>query len=174
MELGDTERNRAAVHEAGHALIAASRGLGVAVIELYDDDGAGGMRLREEPPDLDRVWILYAGPFAEKVVFGKLTTAPVSPELDELLQAHRLCGQLGISAIIGIMDQVAAYLREHQARLEFLAARLLETNTLGGAELDELLGQEPAPAFPPPAISPKWHTILSRTADAARLWRRAR
>ncbi|HEV7827239.1 MAG TPA: hypothetical protein VGP04_00035 [Pseudonocardiaceae bacterium] len=174
MELGDTERNRAAVHEAGHALIAASRGLGVAVIELYDDDGAGGMRLREEPPDLDRVWILYGGPFAEKVLFGKLTTAPVSPELDELLQAHRLCVQLGISAIIGIMDQVAAYLREHQARLEFLAARLLEINTLGGAELDELLGQQPAPAFPLPAVSPRWHTVLRRTADAARLWRRAR
>ncbi len=174
MSLGDTERSRAAVHEAGHALVAASRGLGVAVIELYGDDGAGGMRLREEPPALDRVWILYGGPFAEKVVFGKLTTAPVSPDLDELLQAHRLCGQLGISANVGIMDQVAAYLREHQVRLELLAARLMETNTLGGAELDELLGQEPSPTPPPPEISPGWHTILSRTADAARLWRRAR
>jgi hypothetical protein len=173
MELGDTERNRAAVHEAGHALIAASRGLGVAVIELYDDDGAGGMRLRQEPPDLDRVWILYGGPFAEKVVFGKLSTAPVSPELDELLQAHRLCGQLGISATIGIMDQVAAYLREHQARVEFLAFRLLETDTLRGAELDELLGQEASPDTSPPVISPSWHAILSRTAGAARLWRRA-
>jgi ATP-dependent Zn protease len=174
MNLGDTERNRAAVHEAGHALVAASRGLGVAVIELYDDDGAGGMRLRDEPPALDRVWILYGGPFAEKVVFGKLTTAPVSPDLDELLQAHRLCGQLGISATIGIMDQVAAYLREHQVRLELLATRLLETYRLSGAELDELLGQEPSPASPPSAISPSWHTILGRTADFARLWRGTR
>lgn len=174
MVLADTERNRAAVHEAGHALVAASRGLGVAVIELYSDDGAGGMRLREEPPELDRVWILYGGPFAEKVVFGRLTSAPVSPDLDELLQAHRLCGGLGINATVEIMDQVVAHLREHQVRLELVAARLLETNTLCGAELDELLGQEPSPASPPPTVSARWHTILSRGAGAARVWRRAR
>ncbi|MGH3766249.1 MAG: hypothetical protein ACRDTX_14045 [Pseudonocardiaceae bacterium] len=162
------------MHEAGHALVAASRGLAVAIIELHDDDGAGGMRLREEPPELDRVWILYGGPLAEKMVFGKLTTAPVSPELDELLQAHRLCGQLGISTTVGIMDQVAAYLREHQVRLKLVAARLLETDLLRGAELDELLGQEASPDPAPPATSSSWHAILNRSAGAVRVWRRVR
>ncbi len=139
MTLGDTERNRAAVHEAGHALIAMARGLGVAVIELHRIDGEGGMRLRKEPPVLDRVWILYGGPLAEKMVFEKLTSAAIEPERDELLLAHKLCRQIGINNTTGIMDQVEAYLREHRARLELVATRLLETNTVQGTDLDQLL-----------------------------------
>lgn len=139
MDFPDTERNRAAVHEAGHALIAASRGLGVAVIELHSSDGEGGMRLREEPSKLDRVWVLYGGPFAEKIVFRKLAPGPVPPEHDELLLAHSLCWGLGIYNTLEIRDQVEAYLREQQAQLELVAVRLLETNTVHGAELDELL-----------------------------------
>lgn len=139
MVLADTERNRAAVHEAGHALIAASRDLSVAVIELHGSDGAGGMRLREEPSELDRVWILYGGPFAEKVVFGKWTSNPIPPELDELLLAHSLCWKMGIYNTIEIRDQVEAYLRDQQIQLELIATRLLKTNTVHSAELDELL-----------------------------------
>ncbi|MBV8542981.1 MAG: M50 family metallopeptidase [Pseudonocardiales bacterium] len=142
MSFADTERNRAAVHEAGHALIAASRGLGVAVIELHSSDGEGGTRLREEPSELDRVWVLYGGPFAERIVFRKWATDPVPPELDELLLAHRLCWEIGIYDTIEIRDQVEAYLQEQYVRLELIAARLLETNTLHGAELDELLREE--------------------------------
>lgn len=143
MGLGDTERNRAAVHEAGHALVAASRGLGVAVIELHSLDGEGGMRLHKEPSALDRVWVLYGGPFAEKVVFTKLTSAAIPPELDELLQAHKLCWQMGIIDTIGIMDQVEAYLREHRVQLELVATRLLAANKMQGADLDQLLSEKP-------------------------------
>lgn len=142
MVLADTERNRAAVHEAGHALIAASRGLGVDVIELHSNDGEGGMRLRAEPSELDRVWVLYGGPFAEKVIFQKLTPNPVPPELDELLMAHRLCWQIGVYDTIEIRDQVETYLREQQIRLELIATRLLEVDTVHGVELDELLREE--------------------------------
>lgn len=142
MGLADTERNRAAVHEAGHALVAASRGLEVAVIELHGDDGAGGMRLAATPSALDQVWILYGGPFAEKVVFGKWLSTVTPPEMDELLLAHRLCRQIGINDTIGIMDRVEAYLREQRLRLEFTASRLLDSNTVQGAELDGLLRQE--------------------------------
>jgi len=144
MGLVDTERHRAAVHEAGHALVATSRGLGVAVIELHSLDGEGGMRLHEEPSVLDRVWVLYGGPFAEKIVFRRLAAAAIPPELDELLLAHKLCRELGINDTIGIMDQVEAYLREHQAQLEHIATRLLDANTLQGADLDHLLT---TPAF---------------------------
>lgn len=145
MNWGDTERNRAAVHEAGHALIAAARGLGIAVIELHGVDGEGGMRLSQEPSVLDRIWVLYGGPFAEKVVFKKLASAAVPPESDELLLAYGLCRELGIHNTIGIMDQVEAYLREHQGRLECVATRLLEANTVHGADLDQLLSGEQAP-----------------------------
>lgn len=141
MYFADTERNRAAVHEAGHALIAASRGLGVAVIELHGNDGAGGMRLCEEPLELDRVWVLYGGPFAEKVVFKKLGSAAILPDRDELLLAHSLCWKMGIKSTVEIRDQVETYLRDQQGRLELVAARLLEANTIHGAELEELLGE---------------------------------
>lgn len=142
MGFADTDRNRAAVHEAGHALVAASRGVDVAAIELYGSDGAGGTSLSEEPSELDRVWILYGGPFAEEVVFGKwtLTARPIG--LDDLLLAHRLCQRIGINDMIGIANQVEAYLRERQVRLEFVAARLLAADTVQGAELDELLREE--------------------------------
>jgi Peptidase M50B-like len=139
MSLADTERNRAAVHEAGHALLASSRGLGVAVIELHSIDGEGGTRLSEEPSPLNQVWVLYGGPLAEKVVFSRLTSAPVPPERDELLLAHKLCRDMGINNTIGIMDQVEAYLREHQVWLELVATRLLEANTLQGPDLDRLI-----------------------------------
>jgi hypothetical protein len=142
MGWGDTERNRAAVHEAGHALIAASRGLGVAVIELHGSDGGGGMSLCEMPSPLDRVWILYGGPFAEKVVFGRWVSAVIPPELDELLLAHSLCRQIGINNTVGIRDQVEAYLREHRVRLELVATHLLAAEKVQGAELDGLLRQE--------------------------------
>ncbi|MGH3850711.1 MAG: M50 family metallopeptidase [Pseudonocardiaceae bacterium] len=143
MGFADTERNRAAVHEAGHALIAAARGLDVDLIELHRCDGEGGTSLREEPSKLDRVWVLYGGPFAEKVVFRKLTPNPVPPELDELLLAHKLCAQIGIYETIEIRDQVEACLREQRASLELIAARLLEANMIKGTELDELLSETP-------------------------------
>lgn len=130
------------MHEAGHALVAASRGLEVAAIELHGDDGAGGMRLAGTPSVLDRIWILYGGPFAEKVVFGRWLSTVTPPELDELLLAHRLCRQIGINDTIGIMDRVEAYLRQQRLRLEFTASRLLDSNTVQGAELDDLLRQE--------------------------------
>lgn len=149
MILGDTERNRAAVHEAGHALVAAARGLGVAVIELHGIDGEGGMRLSEEPSVIDRIWVLYGGPFAEKVVFKKLASAAIPPESDELLLAYGLCRQIGISDTISIMDQVEAYLREHRILLACVAARLLETNTVHGTELDQLLGVDPRQVLEP-------------------------
>jgi len=139
MELVDTERNRAAVHEAGHALVAAARGLGVAAIELHGIDGEGGMRLSDKPSVLDRVWVLYGGPYAEKVVFNRLASAAIPPETDELLLAYSLCREIGINDTTGIMDQVEEYLRKHRDRLEFVAARLLETNTVHGADLDQLL-----------------------------------
>jgi ATP-dependent Zn protease len=143
MSLTDTERNRAAVHEAGHALVAALRGLGVAVITLHSTDGEGGMRLREEPSVLDRVWVLYGGPLAEKMVFRKLASAPVPPELDELLLAHKLCRKIGIDNTTWIMDQVEAYLYEHRAQLELVATHLLTANTLHDADLDQLLTPDP-------------------------------
>jgi hypothetical protein len=40
------------------------------------------------------------------------------------------------------MDRVEAYLREKQDRLEVAAARLLEADTVQGAELDELLRED--------------------------------
>jgi hypothetical protein len=139
MGFADTERNRAAVHEAGHALVAASRGLGVAVIELHGSDGAGGMSLREQPSALDRVWILYGGPFAEKVVFRRLVSDPIPPEFDELLLAHILCREIGIDDTLGIRDQVEAYLREQQLLLELIASQLLAAGTVRGTDLDEVL-----------------------------------
>ena len=173
MGLADTERNRAAVHEAGHALIAASRGLGVSVIELHDVDGDGGTRLSDRPQELDRVWVLYGGPFAEKVAFRKWQLAAITPELDELLMAHSLCQKMEINTR-EIMDQVEAYLREHQDQLELIATRLLEINTLHGAELDGLLGQQTPSAPPPTGRSARWETVLGRRVSAVRMWRRAR
>ena len=107
------------------------------------------MRLREEPSVIDRIWVLYGGPFAEKVVFQKLAPAAIPPESDELLLAYGLCRQIGISDTIGIMDQVEAYLREHRIRLECVATRLLEANSVYGAALDQLLGVDPQQVLEP-------------------------
>jgi hypothetical protein len=153
MGFADTERNRAAVHEAGHALVATSRGLAVAVIELHSNDGEGGMRLCKKPSELDRVWVLYGGPFAEKVVFRKFPSVAISPELDELLLAHRLCRQIGINDTIGIRDHVEGYLRGQRVRLELVAGRLLEAGIMQGAELDELLREELPPSRHAPAAT---------------------
>ncbi|MGH3804755.1 MAG: M50 family metallopeptidase [Pseudonocardiaceae bacterium] len=142
MGFADTDRNRAAVHEAGHALVAASRGVGVATIKLYGSDGAGETLLREKPLELDLVWILYGGPFAEEAIFGKWTPTARPTGLDDLLFAHRICRQIGINNITEIANHVEAYLRERRVRLELIAARLLTADTVQGAELDELLRED--------------------------------
>lgn len=143
MGFPDTDRNRAAVHEAGHALVAASRGVGVAAIKLYGNDGAGGTLLREGSLELDQIWIWYGGPFAEEAIFGRWTPTARPCGLDDLLAAHRLCQKIGISDMVGIANQVEAYLRDQHVRLELVAARLLATDTVQGAELDELLREGP-------------------------------
>jgi hypothetical protein len=184
MGLGDTERNRAAVHEAGHALIAAARGLRVATIELHRLDGEGGTRLCEKPSAPDRVWVLYGGPLAEKVVFERLAAAAVPPESDELLLAYSLCRQIGIHDTISIIDQVDAYLREHRHRLECVAARLLETNRVEGPDLDQLLRGQPveqhvADTYPPSRVMTTFtssdrgsNASLARPSGTRRLIRR--
>ncbi|MGH3784349.1 MAG: hypothetical protein ACRDRO_27955, partial [Pseudonocardiaceae bacterium] len=122
--------------------LASFRGLAVAIIELHRNDGEGRMLLRDTPSELDQVWVLYGGPFAEKVVFKKWAPIVTPPELDELLLAHGLCRQMGINDTVEIRDQVEAYLRDQQVRLELVAARLLETGTVQGAEVDMLLRDE--------------------------------
>jgi hypothetical protein len=143
MGFADTDRNRAAAHEAGHALIAVSRGVGVAAVEIYGTDGSGTTHLREEPSGLDRVWILYGGPAAEEIVFGQWTLASRPAGLDDLLLAHSLCRQIGITDMRGIAKQVAEFLRKKQVRLELIAVRLLAADTVRGIELDDLLQEEP-------------------------------
>jgi ATP-dependent Zn protease len=49
---------------------------------------------------------------------------------------------MGINSTLEIRDQVETYLREQQDRLELIAARLLEANTVRGAELEELLREK--------------------------------
>jgi signal transduction histidine kinase len=49
---------------------------------------------------------------------------------------------MGINDTIGIRDQVEAYLRDQRERLELVAGRLLETGSVQGTELDELLRDE--------------------------------
>lgn len=154
MGFADTDRNRAAVHEAGHALVATSRGVGVATIKLYGCDGAGGTLLREEPSEIDLIWIWYGGPFAEEVVFGKWTPTARPTGLDDLLFAHKLCQKIGINNITGITNLVEAYLREQQVQLEIIAARLLAADTVQGAELDELLRARTPPLSRTPPGSP--------------------
>jgi Peptidase M50B-like len=142
MGFADTDRNRAAAHEAGHALIAASRGVGVAAIEIYGTDGSGTTHLREEPSDLDRVWILYGGPAAEEIIFGQWTLASRPAGLDDLLLAHSLCRHIGITDMRGIAKKVAEFLRKKQVQLELIAVRLLAADTVRGIELDDLLQEE--------------------------------
>jgi Peptidase M50B-like len=120
MGFADTDRNRAAAHEAGHALIAASRGVGVAAIEIYGTDGSGTTHLREEPSDLDRVWILYGGPAAEEIFFGQWTLASRPAGLDDLLLAHSLCRHIGITDMRGIAKKLRNFFERSRFSLSSL------------------------------------------------------
>jgi ATP-dependent Zn protease len=139
MHLAETDQTRAVVHEAGHALIATSRGVAVASIELHGADGAGGARLAQEPPsELDRLWILHGGPQAEEMIFGKWVSTGISSDHDDISLAFEVASSLGVSNP-AVMQQVGQFLRKHRVGLELVACRLLEVNTLQGVELDELL-----------------------------------
>jgi ATP-dependent Zn protease len=96
MHLAETDQTRAVVHEAGHALIATSRGVAVASIELHGADGAGGARLAQEPPsELDRLWILHGGPQAEEIIFGKWVSTGISSDHDDISLAFEVASSLG-------------------------------------------------------------------------------
>jgi ATP-dependent Zn protease len=139
MDLADTDQTRAAIHETGHALVATSRGVAVASIELCGTDGAGGARLAHEPPsELDRLWILHGGPQAEKVIFGKWVPTGISSHHDDISLAFKVANSLGVSNSAA-MQQVGQFLRRHRVGLELVTCRLLEVNTLQGAALDRLL-----------------------------------
>jgi len=139
MHLVETDRVRAAVHEAGHALIATSRGVAVASIELHGDDGAGGARLAHEPSsELDRLWILHGGPRAEEVIFGNCAPTGISSDFDDIWLAFELAGKLKVSNS-DTMQRVHQFLWEHRVGLNLVACRLLEADILEGSELDRLL-----------------------------------
>ena len=140
MHLAEIDQTRAAVHEVGHALIANSRGVVVELIELHGADGAGGARLAQEPrpSELDRLWILHGGPQAENVIFGKWLPTGISSDHDDISLAFEVASNLGVYNP-AVMQQVGQFLRVHRVGLELVTSRLLEVNTLHGAELDRLL-----------------------------------
>lgn len=133
MHLEDTARARAAVHEAGHALVAASRGIALESVEIHGDEGAGVTRPAGGPqPDRDRLCVLHGGPQAETVIFGNWLPTAASAEHDDLSLAYKLATTVGVPNL-DAMRSVHDFLVTHQAGLLRLASRLMAVGTLEGA-----------------------------------------
>jgi hypothetical protein len=71
MNFTGADQEKGSYTQAGHALMAAARGIRVVSIEVLGDDGEGGIRLDQPDSDLDQAWIAYGGPQAEIVIYGK-------------------------------------------------------------------------------------------------------
>jgi hypothetical protein len=135
--MADTERTRAAIHEAGHALVAASRGQPVDWIEIRDD-GTGMARHASAPPRIDELWALHGGHIAEAIVWGRAEPRGGPPEQDDRARAYQVAQSLQIRNV-DIMNQVRGLLEGRRAGLEHVASRLLEGGALQGDELATLL-----------------------------------
>lgn len=139
MDFPDTEPTRAAVHEAGHALVGTARGVHPTAMAISGDPdrGQGKTWFPEHPPEA-QVWIAHGGYRGEEVVFGAHRPRAAFGDDDDLTLAHRIANENSLPNI-AIMDQVRDFLRDHRAGLEFVAARLLEQSVIQGQQLADLL-----------------------------------
>ena len=165
-----------ALHEAGHALLATSLGVPVAVATVeptawsrgHVEWGKGWRADAPSPPLFDPndnfpailvygvlidLAITAAGPCAEALLFDAQQEWRPNNDVDqEENAAIALCEAVG--APLGwagyvrtvVRDCVQAYLRSHTAALEVLAEALIAHRTLNGEQVDALLLDHDLPA----------------------------
>jgi hypothetical protein len=132
------EQERAAIHEAGHVLVAAARGVRVISVELHGVNGEGLAGVGDTASDLDQAWIAYGGPIAERVIYGNYEPRATHPGQDDLLLAREASRRANLENP-DVMRQVDRFLQEHREGLELVAGQLLDNTSLQGNELDTLL-----------------------------------
>jgi len=115
--LSDAERHRVAVHEAGHAIVAAllkvgvvekvtitprSRALGVTLLTQEVDQ-----HLRTEQELQNQLEMLLAGRAAEAVLLGNTSTGAADDLKHASQLAYRMCGEFGFSPELGAFNYIA-------------------------------------------------------------------
>ncbi|WP_338833572.1 hypothetical protein [Bradyrhizobium septentrionale] len=158
--------HHSATHEAGHAVIARVLTLacgGATIVPDYDD-GSAGHSITEDPSECVYEWekrgkvrdnpdaVLYAriiafmaGAEAEQVLLGA-TQGGDGDDRDqiELMAAELVAIQLGASwsrIEPRLRAMTRMLVRRHRARIEWVAAAMLERRTLSREELDHLVGR---------------------------------
>lgn len=138
MHFTGADREKAAVHEAGHALVAAARRVRIVAVGL-NDSGEGGVQLGDESvSDLDQAWIAHGGPQAEVVIYGEFEIRWTPPGEDDISKAYEASQRAGVHNL-EVMHQVKEFLAEHRVGLELVATRLMECEKWQGGELVQLL-----------------------------------
>jgi len=115
--LSDAERHRIAVHEAGHAIIAAllkigvvekvsvtprGRALGVTLLTQELDQ-----HLKTEPELQNQLEMLLAGRAAEALLLGSTSTGAADDLKHASRLAYRMAGEFGFSAELGAFNYIA-------------------------------------------------------------------
>jgi len=115
--LSDSERNRIAVHEAGHAIVAAllkigvvkkvsitprGRALGVTLLTQELDQ-----HLKTEPELQNQLEMLLAGRAAEALMLGNTSTGAADDLKHASRLAYRMAGEFGFSAELGAFNYLA-------------------------------------------------------------------
>src|SRR3954449_3353046 len=115
--LSDSERHRIAVHEAGHAIVAAllkigvvekvsitprGRALGVTLLTQELDQ-----HLKTEPELQNQLEMLLAGRAAEALMLGNTSTGAADDLKHASRLAYRMAGEFGFSAELGAFNYLA-------------------------------------------------------------------
>ena len=115
--LSDSERHRIAVHEAGHAIVAAllkigvvekvsitprGRALGVTLLTQELDQ-----HLKTEPELQNQLEMLLAGAAAEALMLGNTSTGAADDLKHASRLAYRMAGEFGFSPELGAFNYLA-------------------------------------------------------------------
>jgi ATP-dependent Zn protease len=141
--MADTEEGRAAVHEAGHALVAAYRGVAVMSIVLFGD-GEGGVQVAPDTSDPDDHWIAWGGLGAEEAVYGNGATHRCGLDIERARDlAEKRAKPEGLrpgTINMQVRGEVISLLSCKREALEIVARKLLEgTAPQEVGELNDLL-----------------------------------
>jgi ATP-dependent Zn protease len=127
-------RQRAAVHESAHAVIALAHGATVVELTVHPTTGAGMSRTRNEPlSKFDRAVISLAGDAAERLSFANTSSGDDHDFEDalDLVPGDVIAAQTRARNLVGDLDTFRAVQR--------VAAELVARGTLTGDDVDRAI-----------------------------------
>ncbi len=138
-----------AIHEAGHAVVAASLGVPIDYATIVPDEAintVGHVAFARDMSDDDYLAVHSAGLIADAMENGATSRAGFALAKGDIERCAEFASALdrGAARLRGAQSRAGEILREKWAAVTALADRLLDQKTIDGAEVARIVGKEVA------------------------------